>query len=473
MPRIIEKIVGPLVGLTSEAIAHQQKKSQSSSYGVHSHNANTGDDYGVTENPDYESDAEQWELDSAAEEIHATHNQNQNVPQGNWMSPATIDTIVSNFVQKHPPGDPSSGSYLQLPVVIPQKRPHQKARGFVRAYSPVLEDCGIDQATWMEFLDSFHESIKVSPVFNVINVSVQTLGMVANFVPSVALQATTAVVTAANIIAKETYTRSRTNTFIADMNERYFKPQGLYCLMITYKPESGSVVETMDIHVTAAKALNASEHGGSGANPTGSAPTAPQAENAALNEKLKHTMKLWTGRSSAVTTREAQMSAVAPLIFPDLDKANETQKQNWFNRGMAFTADYFDKRAVAQWRAENPDTTLADITPAPEFLTAQGDPTTLRPNLSALTSITGRESRIAARVRLRRDARQDRNATKWEDRSKAGSGIRGLMAKATKGKPPIVAVKRLIKMDVIYLLLVKLPTPEEMQAVASQAKESR
>ena len=105
----------------------------------------------------------------------------------------------------------------------------------------------------------------------------------------------------------------------------------------------------MDIHVTAAKALNASEHGGSGANPTGSAPTAPQAENAALNEKLKHTMKLWTGRSSAVTTREAQMSAVAPLIFPDLDKANETQKQNWFNRGMAFTADYFDKRAVAQW----------------------------------------------------------------------------------------------------------------------------
>ena len=161
MPRIIEKIIGPLVGVTSEAIAHQQKKSQSSSYGVHSHNANIGDDYGVTENPDYESDAEQWELDSAAEEIHATHNQNQNVPQGNWMSPATIDTIVSNFVQKHPPGDPSSGSYLQLPVVIPQKRPHQKARGFVRAYSPVLEDCGIDQATWMEFLDSFHESIKV------------------------------------------------------------------------------------------------------------------------------------------------------------------------------------------------------------------------------------------------------------------------------------------------------------------------
>ena len=95
--------------------------------------------------------------------------------------------------------------------------------------------------------------------------------------------------------------------------------------------------------------MNASEHGGSGANPTGSAPTASQTENAALNEKLKHTMKLWTGRSSAVTQGEAQMPAVAPLIFPDLDNANKTQKQNWFNRGMAFTTDYFDKRAMAQW----------------------------------------------------------------------------------------------------------------------------
>ena len=161
MPRLAEKIISPLVGLTSEAIAHQRRKSKSPSANVNTHDTNTGDHSGVIEDPEYESDDEHWELDSAAEEVHATHTQNQDVPQGNWVSPAAINTIVSSFVQKHPPGDSSAGSHLALPVVIPQKRPHQKARGFVRAYSPVLEDCGIDQATWMEFLDSFHESIKV------------------------------------------------------------------------------------------------------------------------------------------------------------------------------------------------------------------------------------------------------------------------------------------------------------------------
>ena len=51
---------------------------------------------------------------------------------------------------------------LQYPVVIPQRRPEDKSRGWVRAYAPALMDCGIDQYTFLNFLDAFNESSKVS-----------------------------------------------------------------------------------------------------------------------------------------------------------------------------------------------------------------------------------------------------------------------------------------------------------------------
>jgi hypothetical protein len=57
---------------------------------------------------------------------------------------------------------PSYRGRLQYPVMIPQRRPEDKSRGWVRAYAPALMDCGIDQYTFLNFLDAFHESSKVS-----------------------------------------------------------------------------------------------------------------------------------------------------------------------------------------------------------------------------------------------------------------------------------------------------------------------
>lgn len=42
---------------------------------------------------------------------------------------------------------------LPCPVVIPQRRPRNKDRGFVRAYAPILRDCGIDQEVFLQFLE--------------------------------------------------------------------------------------------------------------------------------------------------------------------------------------------------------------------------------------------------------------------------------------------------------------------------------
>jgi hypothetical protein len=51
---------------------------------------------------------------------------------------------------------------LPCPVIIPQRRPENKSRGWMLAYAPMLNDCGIDQATFVDFLRSFNEASKVS-----------------------------------------------------------------------------------------------------------------------------------------------------------------------------------------------------------------------------------------------------------------------------------------------------------------------
>ena len=50
---------------------------------------------------------------------------------------------------------------LRCPVVIPQRRPGSKTRGFIRAYAPVLADFDIDQETFLGFLKAFHKASQV------------------------------------------------------------------------------------------------------------------------------------------------------------------------------------------------------------------------------------------------------------------------------------------------------------------------
>lgn len=53
---------------------------------------------------------------------------------------------------------------LPCPVIIPQRRPGKRERGFVRAYAPVLNNCGISQDTFLKFLKDWNTASKVCSV---------------------------------------------------------------------------------------------------------------------------------------------------------------------------------------------------------------------------------------------------------------------------------------------------------------------
>ncbi len=51
---------------------------------------------------------------------------------------------------------------IPCPVIIPQRRPRNKDRGFVRAYAPVLEECGVGQDVFLKLMKDWHMASKVS-----------------------------------------------------------------------------------------------------------------------------------------------------------------------------------------------------------------------------------------------------------------------------------------------------------------------
>lgn len=148
-----------------------------------------------------EGDEGQWDLDDAVEEqLGQTQSEDELLQDA--------DLLTDTFMKTHPPPEYSQDApriKLPCPVIIPQRRPRDKKRGFVRAYAPVLEGCGIDQKTFLDFLKTFHSASKASPWLNVINIAAAGVG----FAPSAIAMGVSIAVQFAVGVAMEVQSRSR------------------------------------------------------------------------------------------------------------------------------------------------------------------------------------------------------------------------------------------------------------------------
>ena len=177
------KAVAGGVGLASESItAHKESKAAtlndreyaSTSRTSPKEKENPPPDVQTSEDPplyeDIVDDTEhnletEWDLDDAQDEV-------LNDPEKHPVRDTS--ELEDEFLRNHPPPeyvkDAPTGK-LSLPVILPQRRPKDRSRGFIRAYAPVLENCGIDQATWLAFLDTFQKSSAANPWLNAINLA--------------------------------------------------------------------------------------------------------------------------------------------------------------------------------------------------------------------------------------------------------------------------------------------------------------
>ena len=288
-----------------------------------------------------EDDEEDWELDEALDRGDS----NEDLPtyDESEREYVAVDTLVNDVMSKNrAAASPSSTlvrAPLPCPVIIPQRRPRKKVRGFVRAYAPLLGECsGIDQATFLAFLKNFYESSKASPVFPVIQVA----AAIAGFAPSVIAMAVTTVVQIAAATGEEIQARHRTNDFLDKINEELFKPAGLFAMIVKYKTTSevqqssnsifarfGISGEIVDLNTTQSVAkYNRDESSGSGG----------------MSDRLKN-IRLASGKTAGAV----RLPESAPLIFPDVDAALAKDGPETFKDkskdAKLFLQDYMDRRA--------------------------------------------------------------------------------------------------------------------------------
>ncbi|ESZ99551.1 hypothetical protein SBOR_0116 [Sclerotinia borealis F-4128] len=213
---------------------------------------------------------------------------------------STHERDVSFYAHELPSQRNQPARGLSCPVILPQRRPEAQSRGIIRAYSLELADCGIDEDTFLDFIDDFNEAHKASPYLDAVNVAAQGVG----FAPGITPMVVSMVVPIAVRAAKGYQTQRQSTSFLDRANAELFIPHGLFAMVLTFKPS-----QTQD------------PHGAPG---------------------------------------EVQLPLSAPLIYPEDDRRAQ---QTGFKKMGHFIADYGDRRAQARYAYSNPDSTLASPLP--------------------------------------------------------------------------------------------------------------
>ena len=420
---MLSRAVGKGIGLATEYNAHR-KRSKSRSPDPNAAPSPAAGDAPTTPSADptgHIEDEEAWDIDDAQDD------EPKDVQRG-LQEAKSVKQLLEAFQHLHPaPDPPRATASLSLPIILPQRRPHHRDRGFVRAYAPDLAAEGIDQRLFFDFLDGFEKAIRLHPIFHAVNLAVwgavKAIDLTAGI--SLTVHAVAFAVHTSIEASRRGVIIHETNRYLDGVNEGFFKPRGLYAMIMTYKPQSSDAITDVkpSSDVASSVAARNEGHGGS------------------LN------------RSSGKTHGELALPESAPLVFPHFDALSEEQKEGKLKQAGSFLNDYNDRRARARFvlfpalcealRAktndvsqdmDHPDSKLS--VPGTDFATTYGDPNSPAVNGGVMGLVTaGKRPGIRYRLQNRR--------------GKSGE-------KKPKGS------KRMMQQNVYYLMIVNMPSQAEL-----------
>lgn len=205
------KGIASAIGLASESItAHKNKKrakSQTREADSKSPAESGRSPSDEKSRPFEEKDENQWALDDAQEELLPAYSP-ATTPDATEKPIRDVKILIDIFIQAHPLpnfNDLPPAPRLPFPVVLPQRRPETRSRGFIRAYAPVLMNTGIDQATFLDYLELFDKASQASPWLNAINLA----GFAFSFLPAGISMAISVAIAISVKVAMEMQSRTR------------------------------------------------------------------------------------------------------------------------------------------------------------------------------------------------------------------------------------------------------------------------
>lgn len=400
----------------------------------------TGRKPSASENETESEDDEAWAQDLDDTQADLMDQKDPEQKKGKKEFKTTDDLIA--YLNHAEPALPAyssveaSSAQLENPVILPQRRPGMRTRGFIRGYAPSLQSRGITQDGWLKFLNGFDAAIGNNRWFFVLNIAVLIVDHVRLALEGVSLIAK-AVSTAVQLsieFARRSYMHSKQNTYLDKLNEAYFKPRGLYALVIKYKPkkhasDSADPVELVDIEANIADTVTKRE--------------------AAEGSFWKGVMK----GAASKTKSEDLIPEAASLTFPYLDDLDEAQKLSATKQKGAFLTDYYDRQAQSKFTMDNPDSKLANVAPQKEWQSEYADPNNPKSSAGLLSTVSGGFLSPGRRVQQKR--------AKLGIGGPTGQGTIEKRQKKKGGRP----IKKLLRQDALYLMVVDLPSEREMQEV--------
>ncbi|KAJ6160671.1 hypothetical protein N7470_004067 [Penicillium chermesinum] len=299
------------IGLASEAIQHRKAKKATANEnsGLPAANEAETRDQLVAEN---ELEAN-WQLDEAQDAIccpegppsyqETTQSDAADSSQQNTTEHATQEhpsKLADRFPRGGPGSDAAAGTAsgytrgrIELPVLLTQRRPGKRSRGFIRAYAPILQNAGITQDAFMDFVDDLNSAVEPNGLIQALNLA--SLAGIA--IASPAAIALSIGIQLATNIGDEVHSRTKTNSFIDKVNRDFFAPRGLVAAVLTWKPSDTNefVMSSFDGESAVTSAMDSRQQD------TGS-------------KKFKHRFHASAGIAPC------EWPETAPLVFPDLDK---------------------------------------------------------------------------------------------------------------------------------------------------------
>lgn len=395
------------------------------------------------------------------------------------------DLATAFLARHHQRQDDSRRTQLAMPIVVPQRRPEKRARGFVRCYAPILAEAGIDEATFLDFLDTFNRALTPNPYLQAINLA----GFAGEAAPDPFSMLIGIAVDVATQAVMEVQSRRASSQFLDRVNAEFFVPRGLVCLVATWAPDARG------------DALVAMAHAeGDRCSPS---PEPRQPDKRRLDEWMTLLTRK-TARDALLRRVQRRMEdrirpstgglrwpAAAPLVFPSAEatravlvtKAGGGQKDA-FDRGEVWMDDFLDRRAQAR-RMQNSSSSLgaaAVALPEPAFRSRYADPNHPAASGDLVALVTG--GRWSNKVTIAGDpggrhrdglkadsAHEDVDADgrcKGEqatDISGSGQWPNGEKEKESGKSPATSPFKTLFQKDVLYLLVLGLP--EELPIVTA------
>ena len=155
--KLVAKGVTGAYGLTKEAMANHEAQKGTTHKNLNIPTYTKDAEYSDTSSVSTDNEQATQELDEAQQTVALRHKDMQ------LEKAQDVNQVLELFVERHPPPSysPVAGK-LEMPVILPQRRPKNKERGFVRAYAPMLQTCGMDQREFLDFLDGFWKAIQVN-----------------------------------------------------------------------------------------------------------------------------------------------------------------------------------------------------------------------------------------------------------------------------------------------------------------------